>query len=103
VASSCETNQLPLSIPQIAFGKEQCFGTGFGLGFCVRFDHDDRWDKDAAIGEYGWGGAASTYYWISPKHELVVVTMEQTMPYNWNMEKALKPLIDGAVEKSKKE
>ena len=97
------TNQLPLSIPQIAFGKEQRFGTGFGLGFCVRFDHDDRWDKDAAIGEYGWGGAASTHYWISPKHELVVVTMEQTMPYNWNMEKALKPLIYAAVEKSEKE
>ena len=96
------TNQLPLSIPQIAFGKEQRYGTGFGLGFCVRFDHDDRWDKDAAIGEYGWGGAASTHYWISPKHELVVVTMEQTMPYNWNMEKTLKPLIYAAVKKSEK-
>ena len=97
------TNQLPLSIPQISFGKEQRFGTGFGLGFCVRFGHDDRWDKDAAIGEYGWGGAASTHYWISPKHELVVVTMEQTMPYNWNMEKTLKPLIYAAVGKSEKE
>lgn len=72
-------------------------------GFCVRFDHDDRWNKDAPIGEYGWGGAASTPYWISPKHELVVVTMEQTMPSNWSMEKALKPLIHSAVEKSEKE
>lgn len=97
------TNQLPLSIPQISFGKEQRYGTGFGLGFCVRYDHDDRWDKDAAVGEYGWGGAASTHYWISPEHELVVVTMEQTMPYNWNMEKTLKPLIYSAVEKSEKE
>lgn len=48
-------------------------------------------------------GAASTHYWISPKHELVVVTMEQTMPYNWNMEKTLKPLIYAAVRKSEKE
>ncbi len=96
------TNQLPLSIPQIAFGQEERYGTGFGLGFCVRYDHDDRWDKDAAIGEYGWGGAASTHYWISPEHELVVVTMEQTMPYNWNLEKALKPLIYAAAKKSEK-
>ena len=103
MAPSCGTDQLPLSIPQIAFGKEQHFGTGFDLGFCVGFDHDDRWDKDAPIGEYGWGGAASRHCWISPKHGPVVVTMEQPMPHNWNMEKALKPLMDAAVEKSEKE
>jgi hypothetical protein len=33
----------------------------------------------------------------------VVVTMGQPMPHNWNMEKALKPLMDAAVEKSEKE
>ena len=83
--------------------KGTTFWVGFGLGFCVRFDHDDRWDKDAPIGEFGWGGAASRHYWISPKHGPVVVTMEQPMPHNWNMEKALKPLIEAAVEKSEKE
>lgn len=93
------TNQLPRQLPAIEFGKEIRHGTGFGLGFCVRFAHDNRWDKDAAIGEYGWGGAASTHYWISPKHDLVVVTMEQTMPYNWNLEKSLKPLIYSAINK----
>ena len=94
------TNQLPRSIPCIGFGEELRHGTGFGLGFCVRYADDDRWDQDAAIGEYGWGGAASTHYWISPRHELVVVTMEQTMPYNWNLEKTLKPIIYEAIEKS---
>ena len=93
------TNQLPRSLPCISFGEEKRYGTGFGLGFCVRYAHDERWDKDAALGEYGWGGAASTHYWISPEHELVVVTMEQTMPYNWNLERELKPVIYEAVEK----
>lgn len=93
------TNQLPRSITHIAFGPQQRFGTGFGLGFCVKYTEDDRWNPDGAVGEYGWGGAASTHYWISPKDELVVVTMEQTMPYNWNMEDTLKPIIYGAVEK----
>ncbi|MDA7518188.1 serine hydrolase, partial [bacterium] len=93
------TNQLPRHLKAISFGEEKRHGTGFGLGFCVRYARDDRWDKDAAIGEYGWGGAASTHYWISPKHDLVVVTMEQTMPYNWNLELSLKPVIYGAVLK----
>jgi CubicO group peptidase (beta-lactamase class C family) len=79
------------------------FWVGFGLGFCVRFDHDDRGGKDAPIGEYGWGSVASRHYWISPKHGPVVTAMEQPMPHNWNMEKALKPLMDAAVEKSEKE
>ena len=94
-----KTNQLPRAITQIAFGSQQRFGTGFGLGFCVKYDDDDRWNPDGALGEYGWGGAASTHYWISPRDELVVVTMEQTMPYNWNMEDTLKPIIYGAIKK----
>ena len=93
------TNQLPRHLKAISFGEEERHGTGFGLGFCVRYAHDERWDKDAAIGEYGWGGAASTHYWISPQHDLVVITMEQTMPYNWNLEHSLKPVIYGAVLK----
>lgn len=93
------TNQLPRAIPHIAFGVQKRFGTGFGMGFCVRYSADDRWNADGAVGEYGWGGAASTHYWLSPKDELVVITMEQTMPYNWNMEDSLKPIIYGALKK----
>jgi len=92
------TNQLPRQITAISFGNEVRHGTGFGLGFSVKYASDGRWDKDAALGEYGWGGAASTHYWISPKDGLIVVTMEQTMPYNWNLEQALKPVIYGSIK-----
>ncbi len=91
------TNQLPKNIPAISFGKDVRHGTGYGLGFSVRFAHDDRWDKDSLVGEYGWGGAASTHYWLCPQHDLIVITMEQTMPYNWNLEQALKPIIYRAM------
>ena len=90
------TNQLPDSIPFIGIGDARP-GVGFGLGFSVR-TNDSNWDSGARLGEYGWGGAASTHYWISPKDDLIVVTMEQTMPFNFNLEFGLKKLIYEAIE-----
>jgi len=91
------TNQLPDEIPAISLGVTR-HGVGFGLGFNVRISRDERWDKHAPVGEFGWGGMASTHYWVSPKHDLVVVTMEQTLPYNANLENTLKPIIYEAVK-----
>jgi CubicO group peptidase (beta-lactamase class C family) len=90
------TNQLPDQIPAISLGQTR-HGTGFGLGFNVRISRDQRWDKHAPIGEFGWGGMASTHYWVSPKDELVVVTMEQTIPFNWNLERLIKPIVYEAI------
>lgn len=92
------TNQLPKEIPAISLGETR-HGTGFGLGFSVRIGNDDRWDKDSRIGEFGWGGMASTHYWVSPKDELVVITMEQTLPYNSNLEDTLKPIIYRSINR----
>lgn len=92
------TNQLPDSIGSISLGSTR-HGTGFGLGFSVRTNPDKRWDADAALGEFGWSGMASTHFWVSPKDELAVITMEQTLPYNWNLEKALKPIVYRALKK----
>ena len=33
-----------------------------------------------SIGDYSWGGAASTYFWIDPKEELITIFMTQLMP-----------------------
>ncbi len=90
-------NDLPLEILPIRFGEELRHGLGFGLGFNVRVEHSDKWDPASPVGEWGWGGAASTHYWASPKDDLVVVTMEQTMPFNWNLEQGLKGTIYSAV------
>ena len=90
------TNQLPKEAFPIYFGKQIRHATGFGLGFSVR-TADSEWDPKARVGEYGWGGAASTHYWVSPKDRIVVVTMEQTMPYTFDTEFALKGLIYDAL------
>jgi len=92
------TNQLPKEAFPIYFGKEVRHETGFGLGFSVR-TADSTWDPTARVGEYGWGGAASTHYWVSPKDRIVVVTMEQTMPYSFETEFAVKGLIYDAFLK----
>jgi CubicO group peptidase (beta-lactamase class C family) len=90
------TDQLPKEAFPIYFGKQIRHATGFGLGFSVR-TADSEWDPKARVGEYGWGGAASTHYWVSPKDRIVVVTMEQTMPYTFDTEFALKGLIYDAL------
>jgi CubicO group peptidase (beta-lactamase class C family) len=91
------TNQLPKDM-WIGFGPLRRTGVGFGLGFSVTIEPSDR-QPHAKKDEYGWGGAASTHYWVSPHDRLIVVTMEQRWPYSSETEEALKPVIYGAIEK----
>ena len=91
------TSQLPDGVPHIYFGDQQRVGVGFGFGFSVREKMSD-WDPTGRVGEYGWGGLASTHYWVSPKDDLIVITLEQTMPYSFMTEFAVKGLIYDAVE-----
>lgn len=90
-------NQLPDEVDWIAFGPNKRTGVGFGFGFSIRVE-DSEWDSDGRIGEYGWGGMASTHYWVSPKDDLVVVVLEQTLPYSFLTEFELKGLIYDAIE-----
>jgi CubicO group peptidase (beta-lactamase class C family) len=54
-------------------------GTGFGLGFSVCFDVGARGTLGSE-GEFGWGGAYHSTYWVDPKEELVVVYLTQLIP-----------------------
>jgi CubicO group peptidase (beta-lactamase class C family) len=95
--SEMTRNQLKGPAMPIRFPGNVRHGTGFGLGFSVKVA-DTEWNAGGRVGEYGWGGLLSTHSWISPKDELVVVTMEQTFPYGFLLEDALKPLIYNAIE-----
>lgn len=92
------TNQLPKEAFPIHFGAEKRFGTGFGLGFSVRTENT-KWDPAGHVGEYGWGGAASTHYWASPADKLIVLTFEQIMPYQWDTEFGIKKIVYDAIQK----
>ena len=54
-------------------------GTGFGLGFSIVTDLG-KFAKPSSIGEYGWGGAYHSSYWVNPKEELIVVYFTQVIP-----------------------
>jgi CubicO group peptidase (beta-lactamase class C family) len=54
-------------------------GQGFGLGFSVVTDVGAR-GTPGSIGEFGWGGAYHSTYWVDPKEQLVVVYLTQLIP-----------------------
>ena len=54
-------------------------GVGFGLGFSVLKDLGAR-GVPGSVGEFGWGGAYHSSYWVDPKKELVVVYFTQLLP-----------------------
>jgi CubicO group peptidase (beta-lactamase class C family) len=54
-------------------------GLGFGLGFSV-MQSPARAQIPGTPGEYAWGGAASTAFWIDPAEDLIAIFMTQFMP-----------------------
>jgi len=54
-------------------------GIGFGLGFSVLLDLGKR-GTPGSLGEYGWGGAYGSTYWVDPAEELIVVYFTQIRP-----------------------
>lgn len=55
-------------------------GVGFGLTFAVTLD-PGRAGSLGSAGEYSWGGAAGTRFWIDPEEELVGVFMVNILPH----------------------
>src|SRR5207245_10923010 len=60
-------------------------GYGFGLGFAVR-RADGLNGAPGSAGEFTWGGAGGTAFWIDPKEQLVAVLMTQAQPGPWQRE-----------------
>jgi CubicO group peptidase (beta-lactamase class C family) len=77
-------NHLPGGADLEAFGRplfaETSFdGVGFGLGFSVVLDAAAN-KVLRAEGEYSWGGAASTIFWVDPVNEIVALFLTQLLP-----------------------
>ena len=87
-------NQLPKRAYPIGSGDRA--GVGFGLGFSVRVERSIA-ASASRVGEYGWGGMASTHFWISPKDEIAVVVLTQRTPYSNQAEDAIKPIVYKAI------
>jgi CubicO group peptidase (beta-lactamase class C family) len=78
------SNHLPGGADLEAFGRplfaETSFeGVGFGLGFSVVQD-PVAGKSPSSRGEFGWGGAASTAFWVDPVERLCVLFFTQLLP-----------------------
>jgi CubicO group peptidase (beta-lactamase class C family) len=71
-------------------------GVGFGLGFAMTLGQVASGSLGA--GDYYWGGAASTIFWIDPAEDMVVIFMTQLMPSGtFNFRGQLKNIIYSAI------
>ena len=80
------TNHLPggrtlNEMGQSTFAETAMDGTGFGLGFSVLLDPAANRSLGTP-GQFAWGGAASTAFWVDPVEDLTVVFMTQLLPSN---------------------
>lgn len=72
-------------------------GRGFGLGFWVVEDVGAR-GVPGSVGEYGWGGAYHSTYWVDPAEEMLVVYITQLLPALGLDDQAyLRAMVYGAI------
>jgi len=71
----------------------------FGLGFSVLRDLGQR-GTPGSLGEFGWGGAYGSTYWVDPVEGMVVVYFTQLRPSSIVKDQLmLRSLVYQALEK----
>jgi CubicO group peptidase (beta-lactamase class C family) len=89
-----------MSLPGM-FSESGYAGVGFSLGCGVNVDVA-KTRVPGSLGEYFWGGAAATAFWIDPKEELTVVFMTQVIgsPTRLTLRRDLRTLVYSAMTES---
>ncbi len=83
------------------FSESTYAGIGFGLGFAVVFD-PPKTLIPCSKGEFYWGGAASTAFWVDPVEHVTVVFMTQLMPSTtYPIRRELRTLVYSALMESR--
>jgi len=78
------------------FSETAYDGVGFGLGFASTVGEVESGGLGA--GDYYWGGAASTIFWVDPKEDLSVIFMTQLMPSGtFNFRGQLKSIVYSSI------
>jgi CubicO group peptidase (beta-lactamase class C family) len=78
------------------FSETGYSGVGFGLGFAVT-TNPARTLVPGSQGDFSWGGMASTYFWIDPREQLIVIFMTQLIPSTiYNLRRELRTLVYSA-------
>lgn len=94
------SNHLPGDIASMSaksFAEQPMEGMGFGIGGSVVLD-PARVGVPGSVGDFSWGGMASTAFWIDRSLDMSVVFFTQLSPSSSYPSRAeLKALIHGAV------
>ncbi|MGI4878406.1 MAG: serine hydrolase domain-containing protein [Janthinobacterium lividum] len=96
-------NHLPggVDLPALSvslFSEASYAGVGFGLGFATSVDAA-RTLMPGSNGDFFWGGAASTFFWVDPVEELIAVFMTQLIPSSaYSVRRELRTLIYSALD-----
>jgi CubicO group peptidase (beta-lactamase class C family) len=95
-------NHLPGGADLEAFGRplfaeSQFAGVGFGLGFSVVQD-PVAYRTPSGVGEFAWGGLASTAFWVDPEEDIVAIFLTQLMPSStYPLRTELRQLVSQAL------
>jgi CubicO group peptidase (beta-lactamase class C family) len=99
------SNHLPggRHLPEMSksmFSEASYNGIGFGLGFAVTLNPAQTLIP-GSTGEYSWGGAATTSFWIDPAEELIAIFMTQVIPSStYPLRRELRTMVYSAIADS---
>ena len=99
------SNHLPggADLPALSrsmFAEAAYNGIGFGLGFSVTMD-PAKTLIPGSPGEYAWGGAATTSFWIDPAEDLIAIFMTQVLPSSaYPIRRELRTMVYAAITES---
>jgi len=86
------------ALSQSLFSEAAYDGVGFGLGFATTTDVA-KTAMPGSAHDFFWGGAASTFFWVDPAEELVVVFMTQLIPSStYPVRRELRTMIYAALD-----
>jgi len=93
-------NHLPGDISSMgpkSFAEQPMDGMGFGIGGSIVLD-PARTRTLGSVGDYSWGGLASTFFWLDPIEQLSVIFFTQLIPSSTYACRAeLKALVHAAL------
>ncbi|RAR59278.1 CubicO group peptidase (beta-lactamase class C family) [Paraburkholderia unamae] len=95
-------NHLPggADLPRLSrsmFSEANYEGVGFGLGFATTLAPASTLTPGSA-GDFFWGGAASTFFWVDPREDLIVLFLTQLLPSSaYPVRRQLRTLVYSAI------
>ncbi|MFC0401376.1 serine hydrolase domain-containing protein [Paraburkholderia rhizosphaerae] len=98
-------NHLPggVDLPRLSrsmFSEANYDGVGFGLGFATTICPSATLVAGSA-GDFFWGGAASTFFWVDPREDLIVLFLTQLLPSGAHpVRRQLRTLVYSAITES---